>query len=58
MTGYDVYISVIQILNLTSNLFRLTTYFDLKNSSELLAYLGYNNHYEETQLSAFNGNLK
>ncbi len=32
----------------------LTTYFDLKAAVELLAYLGYNNYYEENQTSAFN----
>ncbi|CAF0742749.1 unnamed protein product [Brachionus calyciflorus] len=31
----------------------LTTYFDLKTSFELLAYLGYNNYYDENQNSAF-----
>ena len=34
----------------------LTAYFDLKAAAELLAYLGYNNYYDENQTSAFNGN--
>lgn len=32
----------------------LTAYFDLKAAAELLAYLGYNNYYDENQASAFN----
>ncbi len=34
----------------------LTTYFDVKTTIELFAYLGYNNYYDESQISAFNGN--
>lgn len=34
---------------------RLTTYFDVKYSTELFAYLGYNNYFDESQLSAFDG---
>ncbi len=32
----------------------MTTYFDIKLSIELFAYLGYNNYYDESQISAFN----
>jgi hypothetical protein len=44
------------LLNLKKSLFNsLTTYFDVKTTIELFAYLGYNNYYDESQMSAFNG---
>jgi len=42
------------LLNFISFFKSLTTYFDVKTTIELFAYLGYNNYYDESQMSAFN----
>lgn len=49
-TNSDMYITLTGFLSQLV----LMTYFDFKASVEMLAYLGYNNFYEETQTSAFN----
>lgn len=52
----DLFVNNIKLFVNCLKLNRLTTYFDVKYSTELLAYLGYNNYFDdESQLSAFNG---